>query len=237
VLSIGDPSGVRSQPIGQIISMDKELALKQTEALVRETLTGDSSGHDWWHIHRVRRLALELGKAEGADLFIVELAALLHDLDDYKLVPHCDSEEPERARDWLEQMEVSLEVTDHICQIIKEVSFKGASVDSRMTSLEGMVVQDADRLDAIGAIGIARAFAYGGAKGRLMHDPEVPAVMHASFEDYKKNSGPTINHFYEKLLLLKERMNTRAGKQIASTRHEFMKQFLSQFLNEWDGQA
>jgi uncharacterized protein len=217
--------------------MDKELALKQTEAFVRETLTGDASGHDWWHIHRVRRLALELGKAEGADLFIVELAALLHDLDDYKLVPQGDGEEPLRAREWLEQMEVSKQVTDHICQIIKEISFKGARVESKMTTPEGMIVQDADRLDAIGAIGIARAFAYGGARGRLMHDPEVPAVMHASFEDYKKNSGPTINHFYEKLLLLKERMNTRAGKQIAATRHEFVEQFLGEFLNEWDGKA
>jgi len=217
--------------------MDKELALKQTEAFVRQTLTGDSSGHDWWHIHRVRRVAVELGKAEAADLFIVELAALLHDLDDYKLVPHSDSEEPDRARDWLERLQVGKEATDHICQIIMGISFKGARVDSRMTSLEGMVVQDADRLDAIGAIGIARAFAYGGARGRLMHDPEAPAVMHATFADYKKNSGPTINHFYEKLLLLKERMNTRAGKQIAAARHEFMERFLAQFLNEWDGEV
>ena len=217
--------------------MDKELALKQTEEFVRQTLTGDSSGHDWWHIHRVRRLAVELGKAERADLFIVELAALLHDLDDYKLVPHSDSEEPHRARDWLERVHLSKEVTDHICQIIKEISFKGARVDSRMTSLEGMVVQDADRLDAMGAIGIARAFAYGGARGRLMHDPEAPAVMHSTFEDYKKNAGPTINHFYEKLLLLKERMNTRSGKQIAGARHEYMERFLGQFLNEWDGEA
>jgi uncharacterized protein len=217
--------------------MDKESVLRRTEEFVRQTLTGDSSGHDWWHIHRVRRLALELGNAEGADLFIVELAALLHDLDDYKLVPHSDSEELDRARNWLEQMVVSKEVTDHICQIIKEMSFKGAGVESGMTTLEGMVVQDADRLDAIGAIGIARAFAYGGAKGRLMHDPAVPAVMHTSFEDYKKNPGPTINHFYEKLLLLKERMNTQAGKQTATARHEFMERFLGQFLNEWDGRA
>jgi uncharacterized protein len=216
--------------------MDRQLVLKQTEEFVRKTLAGDSSGHDWWHIYRVRRLGVELGKAEGADLFIVELAALLHDLDDYKLVAHCDSEEPGRAREWLEQMRVSKEASDHICQIIKEISFKGGMVDSKMTTLEGMVVQDADRLDAIGAIGIARAFAYGGARGRLMHDPEVPPVMYTSFEDYKKNSGPTINHFYEKLLLLKDRMNTRTGKQIAATRHEFMEQFLRQFLNEWNWQ-
>src|SRR5262245_15598825 len=217
-------------------SMDQDLILKQTEAFVRQTLAGESSGHDWWHIHRVSRLAVEIAKAEGADIFIVQLAALLHDVDDYKLFRDSDSDDPRRAREWLEHLEAGQDVIDRICQIIKEVSVKGARVISSITTKEGMVVQDADRLDAIGAIGIARAFAYGGARGRLIHDPEVQAVQHASFEEYKKNTGPTINHFYEKLLLLKELMNTRTGKQVAAKRHEFMEQFLNQFFKEWESE-
>jgi uncharacterized protein len=216
--------------------MDKDSIVKQTEDFVRNVLTGESSGHDWWHIHRVSRLAVEIGKHEGADLFIVRLAALLHDVDDYKLVGESDSEEPRRAREWLEQLHLSQELIDHITRIIREMSFKGARVSTPMSTKEGMVVQDADRLDAIGAIGIARAFAYGGARGRLIHDPAVKPVQHASFEDYKSNSGPTINHFYEKLLLLKDLMNTQAGKQIAAARHRFMQQFLDHFLKEWDGE-
>ena len=216
--------------------MDRALILKLTEEFVKKTLSGESSGHDWWHIHRVSRLAEEIAKAEGADLFIVQLAALLHDIDDYKLVPDHDPEDPRRAREWLEELDVEVDLIDRICQIIREMSFKGARVSSAMSTKEGMVVQDADRLDAIGAIGIARAFAYGGARGRLMHDPEAAPVQHASFEEYKKNSGPTINHFYEKLLLLKELMNTRTGEEIAASRHQFMEQFLARFLSEWQGQ-
>jgi len=216
--------------------VNKDLILKQTEEFVGQALAGESSGHDWWHIHRVSRLAAEIGKAEGADLFIVQLAALLHDIDDYKLVRDSDTDDPRRAREWLEHLEVGKELIDSVCQIITEMSFKGARVRSNTTTKEGMVVQDADRLDAIGAIGIARAFAYGGARGRLLYDPQVQPVEHASFEDYKKNTGPTINHFYEKLLLLKDRMNTETGRQLAAARHQFMEQFLDQFFKEWRGE-
>lgn len=215
--------------------MNKDLILRQTAEFVRQALAGESTGHDWWHIHRVSRLAVEIAKAEGADLFTVQLAALLHDVDDYKLVHDPGSDDPRRARKWLEELQVGSELTAHACQIIAEMSFKGARVSSKMTTIEGMVVQDADRLDAIGAIGIARAFAYGGARGRLIHDPAVPPVLHSSFEEYKKNSGPTINHFYEKLLLLKDLMNTQTGIKIAAARHQFLERFLDQFHKEWDG--
>ena len=217
--------------------VDEDSTLKQTEEFVKGRLSGESSGHDWWHIHRVSRLAVEIGKAEGADLFIVQLAALLHDIDDYKLVGDSDGGEPRRAREWLERLGVDGEAADHVCRIIKEISFKGAKVSSSMTTKEGMVVQDADRLDAIGAIGIARTFAYGGARGRAIYDPAVEPVQHASFEEYQKNTGPTINHFYEKLLLLKGLMNTPTAKRIATGRHEFMEQFLERFCKEWEGEA
>jgi uncharacterized protein len=217
--------------------VDKESILKQTEEFVKGRLAGEASGHDWWHIHRVSRMAVEIGRAEGADLFIVHLAALLHDIDDYKLVGDLDAEEPRRAREWLERLGIDEELIDHVCQIIREISFKGAKVSSTMTTKEGMVVQDADRLDAIGAIGIARTFAYGGARGRAIYDPAVEPVQHASFEEYKKNTGPTINHFYEKLLLLKDLMNTPTARRIASSRHQFMEQFLERFRKEWEGDA
>jgi uncharacterized protein len=216
--------------------VDKESVLKQTEEFVKERLGGESSGHDWWHIHRVSRLAVEIGRAEGADLFRVRLAALLHDIDDYKLVGDSDADEPRRAREWLERLQADKDVIDHVCQIIREISFKGAKVSSRMSTREGMVVQDADRLDAIGAIGIARTFAYGGAKGRAIHDPAIEPSQYASFEEYKRNTGPTINHFYEKLLLLKDLMNTSTARQIAADRHQFMEQFLQRFFEEWQGE-
>jgi uncharacterized protein len=231
--------------------MDKHSKIKQTEDFIRDKLSGEASGHDWWHIRRVSKMAIEIGNAEGADLFVVELAALLHDLDDYKLVgdfvgPHItpgasaptpsEGQEPRRARKWLEELEVPSEIVHHVCVIIREISFKGARVASRMSTREGMVVQDADRLDAIGAIGIARAFAYGGSRGRLIHDPAVKPVEHESFEQYRKSAGPTINHFYEKLLLLKDLMNTRTGRQIAASRHQFMEQYLERFFKEWEGE-
>jgi uncharacterized protein len=215
--------------------MDKASILRRTEEFVKDRLSGESSGHDWWHIHRVSKMAVEIGTAERVDLFVVQLAALLHDIDDYKLVADTVGEEPHRAREWLERLEISGETTNRVCQIIKEISFKGARVSSRMTTREGMVVQDADRLDAIGALGIARAFAYGGAKGRAIYDPAIKPVQHESFEEYKKNTGPTINHFYEKLLLLKDLMNTPTAKEMAITRHQFMAQFLDRFFKEWEG--
>ncbi|MBD3616479.1 MAG: HD domain-containing protein [Gracilimonas sp.] len=215
--------------------MNQTDILSKTEEYVRETLEGEGSGHDWWHIHRVRNTALKLGNEENANLFVVELAALLHDIADHKF--HDGDEEigSATARKWLQGLNAEKHIIDHVCDIIRDVSFKGAKVETPMKSIEGKVVQDADRLDAIGAIGIARAFAYGGHKGRELHNPDIKPESHASFESYKKNSGPTINHFYEKLFLLKDRMNTKSGRKLAQERHQFMQEFVARFLDEWDG--
>lgn len=210
--------------------------VEQSAAHVRQLLAADSSGHDWWHIERVRQNALQIGRSEGADLFVVELAALLHDIADWKFHGGDDALGPQRADAWLTGLGVDRTTIDHVCEIIRRVSFKGAGVATPMNTLEGQVVQDADRLDAIGAVGIARAFAYGGHAGRAMYDPEVPPEPHGSFEAYKKNSGPTINHFHEKLLLLKQRMNTPAARKLAEERHAFMVRFLEQFHAEWKGE-
>ncbi len=216
--------------------MNKELILQQTAAYVEAILSDDSSGHDWWHIQRVWKNAVHIGQQEGADLFIVELAALLHDIDDYKLGKGNATDEPLAAKKWLVQSGVEPTIIFQVLDIIKGLSFKGAKVDTTLTTKEGMVVQDADRLDAIGAIGIGRAFAYGGHKGRAIYDPAIRPQQHDSFEAYKKNTGPTINHFYEKLLLLKDLMNTKTARRIAQDRHEFMEQFLDRFLMEWEGE-
>jgi uncharacterized protein len=213
--------------------MDRRQLL-DAAAFVRDHLAGDSSGHDWWHIDRVRSTALAIAREEGADLFIVELAALLHDVDDWKFAGGDRSAGPKAVRTWMEAHEVEPPAVDHVCRIIGELSFKGAGVATPMTSLEGQCVQDADRLDALGAIGIARTFAYGGHKGQAMHNPERPPSAHDSFEAYKNNVGTTINHFYEKLLLLKDRMNTAAARRLAAGRHAYMEQFLEEFLAEWD---
>jgi uncharacterized protein len=210
--------------------------LEQTAEHVRQLLAGDSSGHDWWHIERVRAMALAIGRGEGADLYVVELAALLHDIADWKFHGGDDALGPQRASEWLAGLEVEPAVIEHVAEIVRQVSFKGAQVATPMRTLEGQVVQDADRLDAIGAIGIARAFAYGGHAGRALYDPDVPAEGHASFEAYKKNSGPTINHFHEKLLLLKDRMNTGTARRLAEGRHQLMVDFLQQFHAEWNAE-
>jgi uncharacterized protein len=204
---------------------------------VRAALGADSSGHDWHHIERVRRVAMLIARDEEADPFVVELAALLHDIADWKFHGGDDNEGPRRAADWLLSLGVERATIDHVCRIIREISFKGAGVATPMSTLEGEIVQDADRLDAIGAIGIARAFAYGGHAGRAMHDPQVPCETHSTFAEYKKNSGPTINHFHEKLLLLRDRMNTASGRRLAAARHHFMEEFLARFLAEWQGDA
>lgn len=215
--------------------MNRKEILSKTEVYVRNKLEGEGSGHDWWHIHRVRNTALRLGQEEKADLFVVELAALLHDIADHKF--HGGDEEigPATAREWLSNLSVDESIINHVCEIVRDVSFKGAEVETPMKTIEGKVVQDADRMDAIGAIGIARAFAYGGHKGRELHNPEIKPESHNTFDSYKKSTGPTINHFYEKLFLLKDRMNTASGKKIAHERHEFMQEFVDRFLKEWDG--
>ena len=201
---------------------------------VRETLASDSTGHDWWHIDRVRKNAIQIAVEERADLTIVELAALLHDIADWKFHGGDEEAGPRAARNWLKRCDVDQPTIDHVCEIVSGVSFKGAGVATEMPSVEGKCVQDGDRLDAIGAIGVARAFAFGGHFGRPIYDPGTPAELHASFAAYKSKSGPTINHFYEKLLLIKDRMQTNAGRRLALGRHEFMESFLTQFFSEWN---
>jgi uncharacterized protein len=215
--------------------MDKESIIQKTAEHVKKQMMGEGTGHDWWHVYRVWKTAKHIGKEEKADLFIVELAALLHDLADWKLYKGDDLKP---IRDWLETLEIDKETADRVCEIVKNVSFKGAGVRSEITKTkEGMVVQDADRLDAIGAIGIARALAYGGHKGREIHNPDIKPVEHKTFEEYKSSKGTTINHFYEKLLLLKDRMKTGTGKNMAEERHAFMESYLKEFYKEWEGNA
>lgn len=204
---------------------------------VRQLMAGDSSGHDWWHIWRVWQTARRIAAAERADVLVCELAALLHDIADWKFHDGDESAGPRAAALWLDQLDAPAALRDRVCEIIAEVSFKGAGVETPTKSLEGAIVQDADRLDAIGAIGVARAFAFGGARGRILYDPESPPERHATFADYQKNGGPTLNHFHEKLLLLRDRMRTATGRRIAEQRHCFLEQFLAQFLTEWTGEA
>ena len=211
--------------------------IDKTCKFVEDKLSGDGSGHDWWHIFRVWTLAKKIAVEEKAQLEIVELGALLHDIADWKFHDGDDSIGPEIAREFLNNHDVEPNLSDSVVEIISTVSYKGAGVATPMKTLEGKIVQDADRLDAIGALGIARTFAYGGYKNRLIYHPDEKPVLHESYEDYKKNEGHTINHFYEKLLLLKERMNTNTGKRIAEGRHKFMQSFLDQFYKEWDGFA
>jgi uncharacterized protein len=208
--------------------------ITRTANHVRSVLSGDGTGHDWWHVYRVWKMARRIGQAENADPLVVELAALLHDIADWKLHDGDSTIGPNMAREWLISLNLAPATVEHICQIVANMSFKGAAVEQQPLSLEGQVVQDADRLDAMGAIGIARAFAFGGAKGRAIYDPAVEPTDHRTPEAYLKGSH-TINHFYEKLLLLKDRMNTAMGRAIAEARHRFMEEYLRQFFEEWEG--
>ncbi len=217
---------------GQQEGMSTRL-VDRAAAFIRERLAGDSSGHDWWHIDRVRRTAVALAREEGADSVICELAALLHDIADWKFHAGDETAGPRAAETWLKSHDASPALIEHVTSIIAGISFKGAGVATEMPTLEGRCVQDADRLDALGAIGIARAFAFGGAFGRAMFDPEHPPQWHADFTAYKTKSGPTINHFYEKLLLLKDRMQTATGRRWAADRHGVMVEFLDRFYQEW----
>ncbi len=204
----------------------------QTENYIKGIFENEGNGHDWWHIHRVRNLTLKIAETEGGNRFVIEMAALLHDIDDWKINGDVQTS---HAKSWLKKMKMSEFNTEKILEIIDQVSFKGAGVETVATSLEAKIVQDADRLDAIGAIGIARTFAYGGNKGRQIYNPEIKPELHKDFESYKKTTAPTINHFYEKLLLLRNRINTPTAIEIAEKRHIFMEQFLEQFFLEWDG--
>jgi len=215
--------------------MDKNQIIIQTAKYIKLRLNGEGSGHDWWHVYRVWKNAVHIAESEEADLFIVELAALLHDIADWKFNDGNDDIGPQMAKEWLERLNVEETVVVHVCSIIHDISFKGAGVATNMKTIEGMIVQDADRLDAMGAIGISRAFAYGGSKGREMYNPELKPENHNSFEQYKNSKGSSINHFYEKLLLLKELMNTETARKIAEKRHVFMEEYLSEFFLEWEG--
>lgn len=210
---------------------EKEI-LKQTSDFVRQKLEGEGTGHDWWHIYRVWQNAKAIVKEEGGNVFVIELAALLHDIADHKFHNGDESVGPKVATAFLLDLDVFQGVIDQVIQIMEEISFSKGMLPS---SPEGRIVQDADRLDAIGAIGIARAFAYGGYKEREIYNPDIPSTEYASKEEYKKNTNPTVNHFYEKLLLLKDLMNTAKGKAMAEERHIFMENYLEQFYQEWDG--
>lgn len=207
--------------------------IETTIAFVQDRLKKDASGHDWRHIYRVHKLAKYLAEQEGADVLVVELAALLHDIADWKFHDGDLLAGGRIAKEWLSSLQVDEKVTEHVVRIINTSSFKGAKVPDTMDSLEGQIVQDADRLDAIGAIGIARTFAYGGAKGRPMYDPDEAPLLHDSFDAYRKSTSCTINHFYEKLLLLKDRMHTPSARVLAAERHAFMELFLKEFDKEW----
>ncbi len=217
--------------------MNKSQIINQTIQFVKETLQGAEGGHDWFHIERVWKNAKLIAKNENIDLFIVELGALLHDIADAKFYNGDESIGPKKARVFLKSLRVDKNVIEHIVNIINHISYKN-SLDSsieKFHSKELDVIQDADRLDAIGAIGIARAFNYGGFKNRELYNPKIKPNLSLSKEAYKKSNTPTINHFYEKLLLLKDKMNTKTGKQIAANRHQFMEQYLKQFYSEWEG--
>lgn len=209
--------------------------LKATEAFVKEELAGAEAGHDWWHIERVRNTALHIGNNENADLFVVELGTLLHDIADSKFHNGDETKGPLKAKEFLKSLDVDDDVIRHVLEIIENISFRKSLDGTSFRSLELDVIQDADRLDAIGAIGIARAFNYGGFKNRIFYDPDVTPATGLTSEEYKKSTAPTINHFYEKLLLLKDKMNTASGQQLAAERHQFMEEFLAQFYKEWNG--
>jgi uncharacterized protein len=221
--------------VGFVAYEDKAL-IGKVEGRIRSQFQGEGSGHDWYHIDRVRNTALAIASnEEGADLSIVELAALLHDVADWKFNQGDAKAGSRVAMKLLTELGAGENAKTRVCKIIDEVSFKGEGVNTAPTSLEGGIVQDADRLDAIGAIGIARAFAYGGSKGREMYDPDKKPVHHKTFEDYKAGQSTTVNHFYEKLLILKDRMNTKTGKKMAEERDIFMRDYLERFLDEWKG--
>lgn len=209
----------------------------KTKEFVKAELANAEGGHDWFHIERVWKTAKTIAQQENVDLQIVELGALLHDIADSKF--HNGDEEvgPTKTRTFLTSLLVDEATVDHVVNIVKNISYKGGNEKQAFHSPELDVVQDADRLDALGAIGIARTFNYGGHKGFALHDPSIPPNLNMTKEEYKTNTAPTINHFYEKLLLLKDRMNTETGKKMAEQRHQFMEVYLEQFYKEWEGEC
>jgi uncharacterized protein len=213
--------------------MDQQRIIAAAEGFVRSKLAQDFSGHDWWHIDRVRNNAVTIARQENADVFLCELTALLHDVADEKLCAD-ELQAQLELREWLDVQHLPNILVEQLLEIITTMSFKGGSLPP-MTTLEGQVVQDADRLDAIGAVGISRVFAYSGAKGRPVHDPSMKPRETMTKEEYRSGQDTAINHFHEKLLKLKQLMNTQFGRQMAENRHAFMEQFLDQFYAEWNG--
>lgn len=210
--------------------------IEKTIVFVKEKLRGAEAGHDWFHIERVYKNALLIAKDDPeADLLVVQLGALLHDIADSKFHNGDEQIGPQTARKFLSENNVNEDVIEKVIKIIENISFKGG-IKREYTSRELDIVQDADRLDAIGAVGIARTFNYGGYKNRELYNPDIKPNLNMTKEEYKNSTAPTINHFYEKLLLLKDKMNTPKGKELAQQRHEFMEQFLAQFYNEWNGE-
>ncbi len=209
--------------------------IDNTILFVKQKLSNAEGGHDWFHIERVYKNALQIAKEENCDLQVVKLAALLHDIADSKFHNGDEKIGPKIARDFLETQNVSEEISNHVIAIIENISFKGGNFEKQFHSKELEIVQDADRLDALGAIGIARTFNYGGFKNRAIYNPTIPPNLGMNKEEYKNSDAPTLNHFYEKLLLLKDKMNTETGGKLAQKRHDFMVIFLAQFYAEWDG--
>jgi uncharacterized protein len=216
--------------------MNKDIIIESTINFVKEKLENAEGGHDWWHIYRVWKTAKQIAETENVDTQIVELGALLHDIADSKFNSGDESIGPRIAKEFLESENIDKLKTEHIIKIIENISFKGGKEIQKFKSPELDVIQDADRLDALGAIGIARTFNYGGFKNMEIYNPTILPNMNMTKEEYKNSTAPTINHFYEKLLLLKDRMNTETGKKMAKYRHQFMEEFLSQFYKEWEGE-
>lgn len=219
--------------------MTNENIITTTIAFVKETLKDAEGGHDWFHIERVYKNTLLLAKEEQVNEFVVKLAALLHDIADAKFHNGDETVGPRLANTFLNSIGIEKDISEHIIKIIENISFKSSleTKENRFSSKELEVVQDADRLDAIGAIGVARAFNYGGFKNRALYDPEIPPNLNMTKEEYKKSKSPTLNHFYEKLFLLKDKMNTATGKKLAEQRHQFMLDYVEQFLQECRGEC
>jgi len=215
--------------------MNKQQIIENTIAFVKDTLKNAEGGHDWFHTHRVLKNSQLIAKNEDVDEFVVSLGALLHDIADSKFHNGDETIGPKVAAEFLENEEVDTVIIEHVVQIINNISFKGGKEARTFSSKELDVIQDADRLDAIGAIGIARTFNYGGFKNNAIYNPDILPELNMNKTEYKKGNGTTMNHFYEKLLLLKDKMNTKTGKQLAQQRHKYMELYLEQFYKEWNG--
>lgn len=224
--------------------MEHQQIISKVVAFVKAELEGAEGGHDWWHIYRVWKTARMIALEESVDILVVELGALLHDIADAKFHNGDETIGPKTARHFLEELKVKKSIVDHVVKIIENISFKSSLLANKdgnqrvsFYSDELAVIRDADRLDAIGAIGIARTFNYGGFKNRAIHDPDISPNLNMTKEEYKDSTAPTINHFYEKLLLLKDRFHTETGKRLAKQRHQVMEDYLTQFYREWEGEC